>query len=63
VLQKYIENTFKKSVRFNAAALSRFVDRGNFDQFRTFHTLLLIARARERERERWVWTYGVMDRG
>jgi hypothetical protein len=61
VLQKYIENTFKKSVRFNAAALSRFVDRGNFDQFRTFHTLLLIAR--ERERERWVWTYGVMDRG
>ncbi len=49
-------------MRFNAAALSRFVDWGKFDQFRTFHTLLLIAREREREREREmgmdVWSNG-----
>ncbi len=31
LLQKYVENSFKKSVRFNAAALSRFVDWGKFE--------------------------------
>ncbi len=45
-------------MRFNAAALSRFVDWGKFDQFRTFHTLLLIAREREREMGMDVWSNG-----